>query len=393
MDKTANLLVPLFRVLLGALLLVAGLMKVGEPEVFARSIENYRLLGPQLSGLSALCVPWLEILLGFCLIAGFVTRPSSLLAGGLSVGFGIFVISALVRGLDIDCGCFTGESRVSWSQVVLDFAMIGMAVTIFVKGPGPFSLDQRLADDDEMNSLLAKASGIASGLLLLLNLGLLGSKGLPTLGPPPLSANLVGSDARIIFDPPRVELGEVLQEKGAQTRVTYKNVGTSQARIVDVKSSCNCTVPELKKRTLQPGESAELEINYNPGANRGPVNQSVLLYLEGKVDPVTLQISGEIVPMAAILPGVLKLEPGLIKTVRVVSRRDGYKPKMKGYSSILKDLKLRQVGTAADGSLQIEASVTKPVPKPPHGAVVWTAKVHFEQGPPCPLYIQWKDKS
>lgn len=104
-------LLTFLRVLLGGLLLWAGASKVSNPVVFLGDIMAYRLPLPA-SWLSATAVslPWMEILCGVML----VTRTR--LHGALLFGLALFAIfdlvtaQAVVRGLDIDCGCFNAEA-------------------------------------------------------------------------------------------------------------------------------------------------------------------------------------------------------------------------------------------------------------------------------------------
>ncbi|HXO16737.1 MAG TPA: MauE/DoxX family redox-associated membrane protein, partial [Candidatus Dormibacteraeota bacterium] len=62
------------RVLLGALLMVAGALKVAHPASLAQAIAGFRLLPAAIVGPLALALPWLELLLGGYLIAGLFTR-------------------------------------------------------------------------------------------------------------------------------------------------------------------------------------------------------------------------------------------------------------------------------------------------------------------------------
>ena len=64
----------LVRVLLGALLLVAGALKVGHAAELAAALASYRLLPAAIVGPLALALPYVEILLGLYLIVGLFTR-------------------------------------------------------------------------------------------------------------------------------------------------------------------------------------------------------------------------------------------------------------------------------------------------------------------------------
>jgi hypothetical protein len=51
-------------------------------------------------------LPWVELLVGMCLIVRRLTGGAALLAVGLGITFVVAQASALARGLTIDCGCF-----------------------------------------------------------------------------------------------------------------------------------------------------------------------------------------------------------------------------------------------------------------------------------------------
>ncbi|RRJ94252.1 methylamine utilization protein MauE [Opitutaceae bacterium TAV4] len=114
------------RLLVGGLLLVAGVLKVADPTRFVTEIERYRLIGPQLSWAAGLYVPWAEIVTGAVLIfaPGAWRRAGAwCVTLGLYAAFAVFIGAAWWRGLDITCGCFGGLGAQSASPVnALTFA-------------------------------------------------------------------------------------------------------------------------------------------------------------------------------------------------------------------------------------------------------------------------------
>jgi uncharacterized membrane protein YphA (DoxX/SURF4 family) len=98
----------LARVALAAVFFYAGLSKLASPADFAVSIENYRLLPCAPAGWVALYLPWLET---GCALGLFIPRlrlGSAAVLAVLCAMFCGFIASALLRGLDISCGCFGG---------------------------------------------------------------------------------------------------------------------------------------------------------------------------------------------------------------------------------------------------------------------------------------------
>ena len=130
MLKNKTLLV-IFRLVLGGLFVYAGVVKVLDPLDFAQNIRNYRLVGQSLSFMAAAVLPWLEILAGAALAAGFWKRASALIISGLLVFFIVLTLVTIARGLDVECGCFGALSRKSGFGVILeDLGMLFMGLCL-----------------------------------------------------------------------------------------------------------------------------------------------------------------------------------------------------------------------------------------------------------------------
>lgn len=94
------------RIVLGIVFIFAAVSKVAEPELFARSISNYKLLPIFLVNILAIILPWIELCAGLLLIFGVSVKENSAVLSGLLSVFIIAIIISLIRGLDIECGCF-----------------------------------------------------------------------------------------------------------------------------------------------------------------------------------------------------------------------------------------------------------------------------------------------
>jgi uncharacterized membrane protein YphA (DoxX/SURF4 family) len=101
-----GLLVLLCRLAAGITFLYASLDKIGDPAGFARVVANYRLLPLPLLHVFALLLPWTEAVVGVALILGVAARGAALLASLMTTMFIGAIALALLRGLDISCGCF-----------------------------------------------------------------------------------------------------------------------------------------------------------------------------------------------------------------------------------------------------------------------------------------------
>jgi putative oxidoreductase len=106
-NRVLNVFLVALRIALALLFIYAGMIKAFNVEAFAAQIDNYRLLPYFLSTLVAAILPWLEMLCGSLLLLRFWRKGAALGLAVLNVVFLFAVVSALARGLDITCGCFS----------------------------------------------------------------------------------------------------------------------------------------------------------------------------------------------------------------------------------------------------------------------------------------------
>lgn len=114
-------------IVIGALFIYAGGVKVIDPVAFVRDIDNYKMLPWSLSVGLGLYLPWLEILCGLALVTRVLYRGGVFIVTALMFFFIAATIVAKSRGLDISCGCFGHASQYlsfAW-HLVLDFLLLG----------------------------------------------------------------------------------------------------------------------------------------------------------------------------------------------------------------------------------------------------------------------------
>lgn len=137
MKRTAGISTPRIAVtaarwLLGIVFTVSALGKIADPSAFATNVAAYRIVPSQLINLFAIVMPWVELLTGLSLLNGMLSRGAALLAAVMNVVFVGAAISAIARGLDISCGCFTAaESTVGWGLIGRDLILLAMAIVCY----------------------------------------------------------------------------------------------------------------------------------------------------------------------------------------------------------------------------------------------------------------------
>ena len=139
------------RLVVGAVWLVAGLLKIGDPTENVRAVRAYDLLPEPLVQLVGHALPTLEIVVGLCLVLGLVTRWAALVSGLMLLAFIIGIASAWARGLEIECGCFGGgggpavgaSSKYPW-ELARDVGLLLLSAYLVWRPRTPLSVDERL---------------------------------------------------------------------------------------------------------------------------------------------------------------------------------------------------------------------------------------------------------
>jgi uncharacterized membrane protein YphA (DoxX/SURF4 family) len=121
------------RLVLAAVLGVAGALKLRDPAGFAQEIANYQL-APELAPYVAAALPVTELLIALGLLLPLPRqlvawrRAAGLAAGVVLAAFTVAVVSVVGRGINIDCGCFgAGSGPVSGLTVLRNLSLLALA--------------------------------------------------------------------------------------------------------------------------------------------------------------------------------------------------------------------------------------------------------------------------
>ena len=138
----------LVRLGLAAVWLLSGFEKASDPRETIVAVRSYELLPESLVSTVAATLPYLEISLGVLLVLGFATRLAAALSAVLLLVFIGGVISAAVRGLSIDCGCFGGGGTVAPGattytlEILRDIGFLALAGYLIWRPDTPLSVDR-----------------------------------------------------------------------------------------------------------------------------------------------------------------------------------------------------------------------------------------------------------
>lgn len=79
------------------------------------------------------------------------------------------------------------------------------------------------------------------------------------------------------FDREIHDFGQIDQGEIVETTFKIKNVGKNNLYIVDAHGSCGCTVPEVTKEAIKPGESAPVNVKFDSNGKSGEVTKTVMI--------------------------------------------------------------------------------------------------------------------
>jgi uncharacterized membrane protein YphA (DoxX/SURF4 family) len=126
--------------------IAAGAAKIPQIETFHVLVERYAILPSVLAGPFAYVLPFLEIGIGLYFVVGLFVRGTALVGTALFALFLTAQMSAWLRGISLDCGCFgaTLQTTVGPLTMLRDFAL-GIPTFLMLAFPArTLSLDSRL---------------------------------------------------------------------------------------------------------------------------------------------------------------------------------------------------------------------------------------------------------
>lgn len=120
------------RLALALIFVAAAPQKILAPDDFAVSVASYLILPDVLVNFTALTLPWLEMIVAILLVCRAWTGPALLLANAMLLAFLAAVTSAYIRGIDLNCGCFSSAPTASEDMVfyiVRDVVFVALGLT------------------------------------------------------------------------------------------------------------------------------------------------------------------------------------------------------------------------------------------------------------------------
>jgi uncharacterized membrane protein YphA (DoxX/SURF4 family) len=140
------------RLLLGGLLLIAGVTKLADRAAFRDAVAEYDVLPPTLARPFANLVPIVELTLGALLLFGLLTVPAAALAVPLFGSFALAIAINVSRGRHIDCHCFgsTTSDQIGWSALLRSSLLASAALYVAIGASRFGALDAALFGAEDL---------------------------------------------------------------------------------------------------------------------------------------------------------------------------------------------------------------------------------------------------
>jgi len=91
------------------------------------------------------------------------------------------------------------------------------------------------------------------------------------------------------------DFGKIIQGESVSYDFKFTNTGKTDLIIVDVSSSCGCTVPSFPKTPIRPGEEGAIKVSFNSAGKFGFQAKSVLVVANTQPNTTLLRIKVQIV--------------------------------------------------------------------------------------------------
>jgi hypothetical protein len=116
-------------------------------------------------------------------------------------------------------------------------------------------------------------------------------------------ASVVWAAPKLVVKQTEYDFGQVYQGESVQHAFLFSNQGDEPLLVTKVRSSCGCTAALVSSRELKPGESGEIQANFDSTRFQGKISKTIYLYTNDTTQPVAqLYIKGAVKEMVQITP-------------------------------------------------------------------------------------------
>ena len=129
----------------------------------------------------------------------------------------------------------------------------------------------------------------------------------------------------------RHNFGAFSEDDGPQTARFYLvNTGDEPLAIVSGRATCGCTTPKYPTRSIAPGDTATVEVTYDPGGRPGRFSKHVYIETTGEPRKSKLEVAGVVIGSAPTVGRRYPVDMGPLKLAqRALMLGEVYKDRLK----------------------------------------------------------------
>ena len=96
------------------------------------------------------------------------------------------------------------------------------------------------------------------------------------------------------------DFGKINEADGKVSHVfVFKNEGMEPLVLQNVRASCGCTTPQWTNTPVEPGETGEITVTYNPNGRPGKFSKTITVTSNATEAQTKVYIRGEVIPKTA----------------------------------------------------------------------------------------------
>jgi len=108
------------------------------------------------------------------------------------------------------------------------------------------------------------------------------------------AAVATGNEAVINFENGNYDFGKITQGEKVAYSYKFKNVGKSPLIILNATATCGCTVPEVPKEPIKPGDEGEIKVVFNSTGKSGMQDKVITVTSNAQPNIASLHLTGEV---------------------------------------------------------------------------------------------------
>ncbi len=126
-----------------------------------------------------------------------------------------------------------------------------------------------------------------------------------------LCALAAPAHAQLIFTPDSWDFGTISETDGRVSHTfTGENRSDKPVVILDVVTTCGCTVPDFSKKPILPGEKTQITVTYDPANRPGSFTKELWVYSSEKRKIATLTVQGSVIPRQKTVEELYPVDAG-----------------------------------------------------------------------------------